>query len=174
MEEYQKMAFKYYPELKMWIGFTDSIPMLFSTDGENWNEFHCEKKGKNKIKWKDFHCEKKGKNKMTGNEYQKLALRTISPIPEDILKLRIVEGVMGLCGEAGECSEIVKKSLFQGHKLSKKELAEELGDVAWYLAMTASSIGYDLDDIFKINIEKLEKRYPNGFEENRSIFRDDI
>lgn len=119
---------------------------------------------------------------MTGNEYQKLALRTIKPVPyaqkegytdEDILKLRIVEGVMGLCGEAGECSELVKKLLFQGHPLKKIELAEELGDVAWYLAMTASSIGYDLDDIFKINIEKLEKRYPNGFEENRSIFRDD-
>lgn len=167
IEEYPQMAVKYYPEWKMWIGFKNGVPMLFSADGKKWNEFYCLKR----------------RDEMTGNEYQSLALRTVSPIPyaekedytdKDILKLRIVEGVMGLCGEAGECSEIVKKSIFQGHKLSEKELAEELGDVAWYLAVTASSIGYNLDDIFKMNIEKLEKRYPNGFEENRSIFRDDI
>lgn len=120
---------------------------------------------------------------MTGNEYQKEALRTLSPIrpsneefrnasENDYKNLVLMEGAMGLCGEAGECLELLKKSIFQGHPLYRKDMVEELGDVAWYLAVSAWAIGYDLDDIFKSNLEKLEKRYPNGFEEERSVNRD--
>lgn len=106
-------------------------------------------------------------NKMTGNEYQKAAMRTANGKPN------ILEGVLGLCGESGECADHVKKATFQGHELDKIELAEELGDVAWYLAMSADSIGYDLDKIFEINIEKLKRRYPNGFESKRSTNREE-
>jgi NTP pyrophosphatase (non-canonical NTP hydrolase) len=66
----------------------------------------------------------------------------------------------------------MKKHLFQGHALDKEHLAKELGDVSWYLAVTAAAIGYDLETIFRMNVEKLRKRYPDGFDPNRSQHRD--
>lgn len=106
---------------------------------------------------------------MTGNEYQKLAMVTLNPTldKKDVL----INGVMGLCGESGEAIDIVKKHLAQGHELDRERLAKELGDIAWYLAETAMAIGYELDDIFQMNIEKLKKRYPEGFSAERSIDR---
>lgn len=106
---------------------------------------------------------------MTGNEYQKAALRTANHrYAEDLL----VNGVMGLCGEAGECIDMVKKVTFQNHDLDKEHLAKELGDCAWYLAVTANAIGYELDTIFQMNVDKLMARYPNGFEADRSLHRE--
>lgn len=98
---------------------------------------------------------------MTGNEYQRLAARTTNPAlkPRDTL----INGVMGLCGEAGEAIDIVKKHVAQGHELDREALIKELGDVAWYLAETATALGVDLDEILERNIEKLRKRYPEGF-----------
>lgn len=103
------------------------------------------------------------------NDYQKAALRTASN-SDDVASL-LPEGCMGLSGEAGECLDILKKYLFQGHELDTEHLAEELGDVAWYLAITAHAIGYSLEEIFAKNIEKLKKRYPDGFEAERSVNR---
>lgn len=103
------------------------------------------------------------------NEYQKLAMTTLNPKLDD--KEILINGVMGLCGESGEAIDIVKKHLAQGHELDKEHLAKELGDIAWYLAETATAIGYDLEDIFQMNIDKLKKRYPNGFTTNDSINR---
>lgn len=106
---------------------------------------------------------------MTINEYQKLALTTANPNLSE--KDRLLNGVMGLCGEAGEVIDLVKKHLAQGHALDKEHLAKELGDVAWYLALTASAIGYSLEDVFQMNIDKLKKRYPEGFAAQNSIAR---
>lgn len=101
---------------------------------------------------------------MTINEYQKECLRT-EPIDAKISKTcRIENGLMGLNGEAGEAIDILKKFLFQGHDLDTQHLAKELGDVAWYLAVSADALGYSLEDIFKMNIEKLRARYPDGFD----------
>ena len=108
---------------------------------------------------------------MTVNEYQKLAMTTLNPEldPKDVL----INGVMGLCGESGEAIDIVKKWLAQGHELDREKLAKELGDIAWYLAETATALGLDLEDIFAANIEKLKRRYPEGFDSDRSIHRAD-
>lgn len=107
---------------------------------------------------------------MTGNEYQCLALRTASSSqPYD----HILNGVMGLNGEAGECIDIVKKNMFQGHTLDIDKLIDELGDVLWYVAITADGIGVQLEDIMQHNIDKLRKRYPDGFDAERSIHRED-
>lgn len=103
---------------------------------------------------------------MKANEYQKLALRTLNK-ELDIDRV-LVDGVLGLNGEAGECADIVKKHLFQGHTLNKEHLAKELGDVSWYLAVTAYAIGYDLETVLQMNIDKLRERYPEGFDEFRS------
>lgn len=107
---------------------------------------------------------------MTINEYQKLAMTTLNPDlnERDVL----INGVMGLCGEAGEAIDLVKKHLAQGHDLDKEHLAKELGDVAWYLAETATAIGYPLEEIFQMNLEKLRKRYPEGFCAADSLHRE--
>lgn len=106
---------------------------------------------------------------MNINEYQTQAMSTLNPAldKKDVL----INGVMGLCGEAGEAIDLVKKHLAQGHPLDTQALAKELGDVAWYLAETATAIGYDLGDILEMNLEKLRKRYPQGFTVEDSIGR---
>jgi NTP pyrophosphatase (non-canonical NTP hydrolase) len=108
---------------------------------------------------------------MNVNDYQKAALRTINP--ELSMEEQLVNGVMGLNGEAGECIDILKKALFQGHELDKEHLAIELGDVAWYLATSSYFLGYDLETIFKKNIEKLKKRFNDKFDADKSINRAD-
>lgn len=107
---------------------------------------------------------------MTINEYQELALRTLNPALSE--KDVLINGVMGLCGESGEAIDLVKKHLSQGHPLDREKLAKELGDVAWYLAETAHAIGYDLETVLEENIEKLRRRYPDGFDEKHSIERE--
>ena len=67
--------------------------------------------------------------------------------------------------------DMVKKYRFQGHELDKAHLAKELGDVAWYIAVAAHAIGYDLETVLQMNVDKLRNRYPNGFEKERSLHR---
>ena len=109
---------------------------------------------------------------MTINEYQQEATRTENHKGGHCYGM-LVNGVMGLCGESGECMDIVKKYLFQGHDLDTNHLIEELGDVAWYLATTAASQGYTLEYVLQKNVEKLRKRYPDGFSADRSIHREE-
>lgn len=106
---------------------------------------------------------------MTINEYQKLAMTTLNPKldKKDVL----INGVMGLCGESGEAIDIVKKHLAQGHELDREHLIKELGDVAWYLAETATALDVTLEEVLRQNIEKLKKRYPQGFEVEKSVGR---
>lgn len=120
---------------------------------------------------------------MTINEYQKESLRTEacgrlqSGHVEGYVKGRVgiadrlINGLMGLNGEAGEAIDILKKHLFQGHDLNREHLAKELGDVAWYLAVTADALGYSLEEILAMNVAKLRERYPDGFDSDRSIYR---
>lgn len=103
------------------------------------------------------------------NEYQNLAMTTLNP--ELSKKDVLINSVMGLCGESGEAIDVVKKWLAQGHELDKERLAKELGDIAWYLAEAATALDIPLEDILKANIEKLKKRYPEGFETKRSVTR---
>lgn len=102
---------------------------------------------------------------MDVNDYQKAALRTMSD------KSDIVDAALGLAGESGEFADLVKKHIFQGHELDSEHLAKELGDIAWYLAVGAYVIGYDLETIFQMNIDKLKARYPYGFDANKSLNR---
>ena len=103
------------------------------------------------------------------NEYQKLAMTTLNPelTKRDVL----INSVMGLCGESGEAIDIVKKWMAHGHELDREHLKKELGDIAWYLAEAATALDIPLEKIFQDNIEKLKKRYPEGFDEQRSKTR---
>ena len=106
------------------------------------------------------------------NEYQALARRTSNTNgPEQASYDKLINGVMGLCGEAGECIDVVKKMMFQQHELNSEKLIEELGDVLWYCAELASGLGVSLEDVALINVEKLKERYPEGFDTARSIHR---
>lgn len=106
---------------------------------------------------------------MTGTEYQEQAMFFCSPelTKEDAL----INSTMGLCGEAGEAIDHVKKVRFHGHPLDRDYLCKELGDIAWYLAEAAWALDLSLDEIFTQNIQKLSARYPEGFSKERSIHR---
>ena len=106
---------------------------------------------------------------MEVNEYQKLAMTTLNPAlnKRDVL----INSVMGLCGESGEAIDLVKKHMMHGHDFDKEKFAKELGDIAWYLAEAATAIDTDLETIFQMNIDKLKKRYPDGFDSEKSIHR---
>ncbi len=108
---------------------------------------------------------------MTVRDYQIRAMGSLNPqlSKEEIL----LNGVMGLCGEAGEAIDIVKKWRFQGHDLDRETLAKELGDIAWYLAETAWGLDLSLEDVFQGNLDKLAKRYPEGFSVERSVCREE-
>ena len=111
---------------------------------------------------------------MKVNEYQKLAMKTLNPKldKKDVL----INSVMGLCGESGEAIDIVKKWMAHGHELDREHLIKELGDIAWYLAEAATALDVTLEDVLQANIEKLKKRFPEGFDESRSKVRasDDV
>ena len=108
---------------------------------------------------------------MTINEYQQLAMTTLNK--EMSKKDMLINGVMGLCGESGEAIDIVKKHLAQGHELDREKLIKELGDIAWYLAEMATVLDVELEEVLARNIEKLKKRYPEGFDTEKSIHRVD-
>ena len=105
---------------------------------------------------------------MTLNEYQKAASRTSGHLTAHG---HIENGVMGLCGESGECIDIVKKATFQGHPVDREKLIDELSDVLWYAAELATGLEVDLDDVAQHNIDKLTARYPDGFSSEKSIYR---
>ena len=111
---------------------------------------------------------------MKVNEYQKLAMKTLNPKldKKDVL----INSVMGLCGESGEAIDIVKKWMAHGHELDREHFIKELGDIAWYLAEAATALDVTLEDVLQANIEKLKKRFPEGFDEVRSKERasDDV
>jgi NTP pyrophosphatase (non-canonical NTP hydrolase) len=81
---------------------------------------------------------------------------------------RLVVGCLGLAGEAGEVSDLVKKYVGHGHELNVEQVIDELGDVLWYVAEVASSLGLDLSSIADANLLKLNRRYPGGFDPERS------
>lgn len=86
---------------------------------------------------------------------------------------QLVNCVFGLCGETGEVADHIKKSKFQGHELDVNHIIEELGDVMFYICWMCNLIGVDFSEICYSNMEKLTKRYPKGFDAERSINREE-
>ena len=101
---------------------------------------------------------------MTFDEYQKQALTTAHNTHEPLMEKTI--WAMGVAGEAGEVLEKWKKIVaYNEGKVSdadKDELAKELGDVVWYVAVMADSLGLSFDDIMRRNVEKLKSRKARG------------
>ena len=115
---------------------------------------------------------------MKANEYQKLAMRTNDK--GNVKRLvRVVEncelfnqpdigGVLnaslGLSGEVGAFNDMIKKWIFHEKPLDMIHAKKEMGDILWYIALMCDSFGWDIEDVMKLNIEKLKNRYPAGFD----------
>lgn len=104
------------------------------------------------------------------NEYQELAQRTSNPMLTE--EQHLLNAMLGLAGETGECCDLVKKGLYQDGREIGDKLFDELSDVMWYIAEAAAAMGWQMDDIAKHNIDKLRRRYPDGFEADRSLHRE--
>lgn len=129
---------------------------------------------------------------MTGNDYQKQAMRTndgkcVNRMIDKIMKYHkfnpdipgmdkitpldfggILCACIGLSGEVGEINEIIKKWVFHERSFELDQLKKEIGDVMWYIALICDSFHFGLDEIFEINLDKLYKRYPDGFDTYRA------
>lgn len=81
---------------------------------------------------------------------------------------QIDNAVLGISGEAGEIADLWKKHRYQGHEFDAAKVADEIGDVLFYLARLADQIGKPLTAIADANISKLQRRYPDGFDAERS------
>ena len=134
---------------------------------------------------------------MTGNEYQKLAMRTNDPKATERLRrgmadfclekhsakpdmeMRnadfggILNACLGLSGEVGEFNDMIKKWIFHEKQFDVDHAKKEAGDICWYLAMLCESFGWSLDEIMKMNVDKLKARYPEGFDVERANHRED-
>lgn len=107
---------------------------------------------------------------MNSKQYIEDAVRTESPTTDALItrvidpsNIRLLHAGMGLCTEAGEFLDALKKSIFYGKKLDRVNLAEEMGDLFWYLAIAASELGVEFEPIMENNIKKLKARYPEKF-----------
>lgn len=118
---------------------------------------------------------------MTGKEYQKLAMRTNDEKADNRLAVGfgevsiggLLNGILGLTGEAGEVADLVKKWIFHEKGIDLTHLQKELGDVMWYIAMICHTCGLDMDQVMEQNIGKLKVRYPEGFDTYRANHRED-
>ena len=102
------------------------------------------------------------------DKYQELAARTINQaLP---LGKQADHALHGMSSEIGELHGLYQKE-YQGHVLDEAHLKKELGDLLWFMAEYCTAMGWDFSEIARINIQKLIDRYPDGFEEERSIYR---
>ena len=131
---------------------------------------------------------------MTGNDYQKLAMRTndnkaterlencidVHSHLENNLTVDddgdasiggILNACLGLSGEVGEFNDMIKKWIFHEKDLDVEHAKKEAGDICWYLAMLCESFGWNLDEIMQMNVDKLKARYPEGFDVDRANHR---
>jgi NTP pyrophosphatase (non-canonical NTP hydrolase) len=99
-------------------------------------------------------------------QYREEVLRTYAGPNDPLFKLSL--GAMGLAGETGEVVDLVKKVLFQGHRLDGAMLVQEMGDVLWYLMLLCEVLGCTFADLMAANVNKLHGRYPDGFDVDRS------
>lgn len=106
---------------------------------------------------------------MKVNEYQELAARTINPRLYDYEIEQ--HAIHGLAGEVGELHSIYQKC-YQGHDFDEEHAKKELGDLLWFVAEYCTAMNWKLEEVMELNIEKLMKRYPDGFEDVKSINRE--
>ena len=88
---------------------------------------------------------------------------------------RLLTAAVGLCAEAGEFTEIIKKIVFQGKPVNEDNLfhlKREMGDIMWYFMQACMALDVSPEEIIEMNVDKLKSRYPGGefdvhYSENR-------
>lgn len=106
---------------------------------------------------------------MTINEYQNLAARTINH--ELTTMQKEYHALHGMVGEIGEIHGLYQKT-YQGHEYEEEHVKKEFGDLLWFIAEYCTANGWELEEIMQMNIDKLKKRYPEGFDSERSQHRE--
>ncbi|WIV95412.1 nucleoside triphosphate pyrophosphohydrolase family protein [Bacillus bombysepticus] len=117
------------------------------------------------------------------DQYQEATLRTWNTNQD--FGGRVLNAALGISGEAGEVTDIVKKAVFHGYGFdpahcpgeeegNTHKIALELGDILYYISVMSHEMGYTLEDIAQMNIAKLAKRYPDGFSREASQARVDV
>lgn len=120
---------------------------------------------------------------MEAIKYQELAMRT----NDGKCNERLVDSVqctfidvggmlnasLGLSGEVGELNDMIKKAVFHKHTINNDHVKKEIGDILWYVALMCDSFGFAMDEIMQMNIDKLKARYPEGFDTEKSLHRQD-
>ena len=113
---------------------------------------------------------------MTLNEYQKAAQRTATThaimTEQQAREHDLNHAILGLVTEAGELADVLKKRMAYGKPIDLVNLREEAGDILWYLPLLCRALDCNLEDIARINIEKLKKRYPDKFSQDKALNRD--
>ena len=104
-------------------------------------------------------------------EFQRLSIRTLNNSLSE--KEQLANMVIGASCEFSEAGDSLKKYLFQGHELDKEHIAEELGDTMFYICNLSTLLDINMEEVLEKNIEKLNKRYKNGFSYKASIDRID-
>src|SRR6188768_1862420 len=108
---------------------------------------------------------------MEANDYQRLAGRTLLDTPDFQItdeEVMLAWNAIGLAGEAGEVAELAKKQIFHHHGLDPEMWKKELGDVLWYVAAICTKLGFTMEEVMDLNIEKLRARFPDGYEAERT------
>jgi NTP pyrophosphatase (non-canonical NTP hydrolase) len=116
---------------------------------------------------------------MNTHEYVKSSARTdvedyrvIAERCQDETTLKVLHAAMGLCTEAGEIMDAVKRHLIYGKPLDFVNLMEEQGDTFWYQALLARAGGFTFDAAMISNVKKLLARFPEKFNEADAVNRD--
>lgn len=113
---------------------------------------------------------------MNGNEYQTQAMRTRRLAESDRSfsprEQQLLNAALGLSGETGELVDYIKKGFFHGHPIDPEKIADEAGDVLWYVACLCDAVGLALEDVMAGNVAKLTRRYPEGFSQEASRNRE--
>ena len=103
--------------------------------------------------------------------FQEEALRSMrSDLPYEAICSNMC---MGLAGETGETVDIFKKHIYQGKDLDINDVIEEIGDILWYIANLCNVNKITMKECMESNVEKLRKRYPNGFSIKDALERAD-
>lgn len=115
---------------------------------------------------------------MKPNEYQRLCERTeahcshLEGFAMDYSNHRLLHGAIGIATESGELLDAIKKHIWYGKRLDSVNIAEECGDLLWYVALICNSRGVSMEQVMERNIAKLRVRYPEKFTEESALHRD--
>lgn len=104
------------------------------------------------------------------------ASRTLSPTYRQIgpQQIQILHAAVGIASESGEIMDILKKIMFTNKDMGEvgEHLAEELGDLLWYISLMCMSLHISIAEVMDRNISKLRARFPEKFEDAKNESRD--